>query len=88
MILRSLIQSDDSNEMTVEQLSQLTYIHPDDILDAMQYAGLIKYVRKSEDNATADAVICISRPMIEEAIKLTHANLQELIDPAKITWNP
>jgi hypothetical protein len=74
--------------MTIQQLSQWTYIHPDDILDAMQYAGLIKYVRTSKDNSSADAVICISRPMIEEAIKFTHANLQKLIDPTKITWNP
>ncbi|KAI8583050.1 hypothetical protein K450DRAFT_223970 [Umbelopsis ramanniana AG] len=87
VILRSLVQSDVPNEMTIEQLSQLTYIHPEDILDAMQYAGLIKYVRKSKDNSSADAVICISWPMIDEAIKLTHANSQKLIDPAKITWN-
>jgi hypothetical protein len=86
VILRILVQSDDSNEMTIEQLSQLTYIHPEDIIDAMRYAGLVKYVRQSKDNSS-DTVICVSRPMIEEAIKLTHANLHELIDPSKITWN-
>ncbi|GAB5587305.1 hypothetical protein Unana1_02205 [Umbelopsis nana] len=88
VVLRVLAQSEDPSNMTIRYISTITYIHPDDIIDAMKYAGLIKYVRPPESDASADtdAVICVTKLMIDEAIKHIDARLYGLIDPSRITW--
>lgn len=65
----------------------MTYIHENDVIDALQYAGLLKYVKNTNRTSDPSAqTICISRAMVENAINLTGAGQQRWIDVEKIRW--
>lgn len=74
VILRTLIQAEDPTITTIKELSNMTYIHENDVIDALQYAGLLKYVKNTNRTSDPSAqTICISRAMVENAINLTGA---------------
>lgn len=87
VILRTLMQAEDPTTMTIKELSNTTYIHELDVIDALRYTGLLKYVKTANRTSDPSAVtICISRAMVEQAINLTGAGQQRWIDVNKIRW--
>jgi hypothetical protein len=73
--------------MTIQELCKITYIHENDIIDTLRYAGLLKYVKTAKRMTDpSDVTICITRAMVEQAINLTGAGQQRWIDVNRIKW--
>ncbi|GIL77107.1 hypothetical protein Vretimale_3121 [Volvox reticuliferus] len=74
------ILRDTEGSISIKELSDLTAIKPDDIINTLQALGLIQYQKGQH-------VICAARHLIEKHLKAA-GGPGLVVDPTKIVWTP
>ncbi|KAH7306300.1 hypothetical protein KP509_22G005400 [Ceratopteris richardii] len=80
---RSLLEAlrDHGANMSIKDLSLMTGIRNDDIINTLQSLNLIKYYKGQH-------IIAVSAKVIEEHLKTYNPQPFWIIDPAKLLWTP
>lgn len=67
--------------LAIQDVSALTAIKPDDIIDTLQFLGLIRYVKGQH-------VISVTPKLIEQHMKAQKGKVKVFVDQTKIKWEP
>ncbi|GFR41961.1 hypothetical protein Agub_g2758 [Astrephomene gubernaculifera] len=74
------ILRDTEGSISIKELSELTAIKPDDIINTLQQLGLIQYQKGQH-------VICAAPKLVEKHLKAA-GGPGLVVDPSKIVWTP
>jgi hypothetical protein len=74
------MQEYDGPSLSIMDISKMTSILSDDVINVLQYLGLLKYICNTH-------VICVPDHVLSDMIK-RHPRKEPRVDPDKLHWAP